>query len=106
MLDKITTTAYKLKGVRGDMEDVEDKCYYASGDLAVTFVLATLPLASPLVLTAIPVDDINFEPKSFNLGNAPVVEAGKWYAFSPAAVDVASGGFSIPAMTWGEGGIY
>ena len=103
VLDRSRTSAYGLKGVRGDVEAVDDRCYHSVGDLSVTFVYAPLPLASPLTLVAYPVDDINYEPRTYSLGVAPEVAAGRWYSFSSAAVDVASGGFAVSTPAWGVG---
>jgi len=104
VLDRTKVASYSLTMMQGGLDELSDNCYFGDGDLAVTFITPSASLAStPITLRVTPADDVNFEEKTFSLGTNPTIALGRWYSFSPAALQVAEGGFSVSYPSWGEG---
>lgn len=89
-----------LTAIIPDGEGEHGLCYVACA--------STWTTASPLMLAAVPRDEDNYETKFFSIVSGPNYDGvpianGKWFSFSPIAVDKTSGSLGIAFPTWAEG---
>lgn len=85
-----------------------DFSYFTGDTYGVAYIdFAAVWSATPYRITAVPKDAVGHEETQYSLvnegTNGVLVEAGKWYLFSPDAVTTTSGALSVALPDWVQG---
>lgn len=85
-----------------------DFSYFTGSGYGVAYIdFAANWSANPYRITAVPTDAVNHEETAYSLVHSGtdgvLVEAGKWYMFSPDEVTTASGSLSVVLPDWAQG---
>ncbi len=105
-----STASIEISSTKTVLSDCTDK-FVRYGNIGLIYLDAsnTYTSASPLKVRVTPIDDANYEVSEYSMtasgtGASSRCETGKWYCFSPSAVETVSGGFDIdlPEFTQGN----
>lgn len=109
VIDYTQVKKYLIQNKNGTYVDLTEMVPDADGARGICYISTTSAWTtqSPLMLAAVPKDEDNYETKFFTLVSGPNYEGtpvanGKWYSFSPVAVDKTSGSLGITFPAWGH----
>lgn len=107
--DYLNTASIEMSSTKTVMEDFTHK-FTRYGDVGIIYLSRpdAYLASAPLKIRVTPIDDANYEVSEFSMtasgnGASNRCEAGKWYCFSPAAVETVSGGFDIDFPQFSQG---
>lgn len=101
---------YLIADKNGNFVDLTAMVVDDEGERGVCYLssTSTWTTSSPLRLAAVPRDEENYETKFFTIVSGPNYDGtpitnGRWFSFSPVAVDKTSGSVNITFPSWTSG---